>query len=270
MIAGMKRRTFIQCGLGFALAGPLMAAARNEELDTAAKVLADAVAEGKIHAAALYVRHGKSVFSKSFGASKSADDIFLLASISKPMSVAGVMTLYDQGEFELDDMVRKFIPEFTGDGRDEVSIRQLLTHVSGLPDQLPENQQLRQRQAKLSEFVARAIHTPLLFKPGSQYQYSSMAILLATEVARRITGQNILDFVNESVFRPLGMKRSALGLGPFKLEETMRCQVIKANPESGSGDPSAKDWDWNSPYWRKFGSPWGGVHSSALRRRTIL
>jgi CubicO group peptidase (beta-lactamase class C family) len=43
----------------------------------------------------------------------------------------------------------------------------------------------------------------------------------------------------------------------------MRCQAVDAAPESGAGDPSARDWDWNSPYWRDLGAPWGGVHASA-------
>ena len=59
------------------------------------------------------------------------------------------------------------------------------------------------------------------------------------------------------------MKHSALGLGRFPLEATMRCQADGAAPESGAGDPAAKEWDWNSPYWRRLGSPWGGVHASA-------
>lgn len=259
----MKRRTFILGALGATFAAPLLAAVRKEEFDAAAAVLQQATDEGRVHAASMHVRHHTSVYAKTFGASKSADDIFLIASISKPMSVAAVMTLFDDGKFALDDLVKKFIPEFTGDGREKITLRQLLTHVSGLPDQLPENQTLRRRHAKLSEFVEQAIRTPLHFAPGSQYQYSSMAILLATEVARRISGQEILDFVNHSVFKPLDMKHSALGLGSFKLAETMRCQVISANPEAGSGDPSAKNWDWNSPYWRSFGAPWGGVHASA-------
>ncbi len=245
------------------MASPLLAAVRQDKLDAAAAVLASATADGQVDAAALYVRHSDSEFARSFGAAKSVDDIFLLASISKPISVAALMTLYDQGKFGLDDPVKRFVPEFTGDARDKITIRQLLTHVSGLPDQLPENQMLRKRHAPLADFVDVAIRTPLLFEPGSRYSYSSMAILLATEVAHRITGRGILDFVNQTVFPPLGMKRSALGLGRFKLEETIRCQVINANPESGAGDPTAKKWDWNSPYWRKFGAPWGGVHGSA-------
>jgi CubicO group peptidase (beta-lactamase class C family) len=259
----MKRRTFVQCGLATAIGSPLIAAVRRDKLDAAARVLTTATSEGRIHAASLYVRHGEAVFARSFGASKSVDDMFLLASISKPMSAAALMTLHDQGMFQLDDRVIKFIPQFTAEGRDKITIRQLLTHVSGLPDQLPQNQLLRKRQAKLSDFVDAAIRTPLLFQPGSKYKYSSMAILLATEVAHRISGQRILDFVNQAVFPPLKMKHSALGLGRFKLGQVMRCQVINAAQESGAGDPTAKDWDWNSLYWREFGAPWGGVHASS-------
>jgi len=90
-----------------------------------------------------------------------------------------------------------------------------------------------------------------------------MGILLASEVAHRISGAEFIEFIDETIFQPLGMKQSALGLGRFKLEETMRCQVEDAAPESGAGAPSAKEWDWNSPYWRKLGVPWGGAHASA-------
>ena len=139
------------------------------------------------------------------------DDLFVLGSISKPISVAALMTLYDQGRFQLDDPARKFLPEFTGAARDRITVRQLLTHVSGLPDQLPENQALRKRHAPLSEFVARAVRTPLLFEPGSRYEYSSMAILLAAEVARRISGTELPAFIEQAVFRPL--EHEALRLG---------------------------------------------------------
>jgi CubicO group peptidase (beta-lactamase class C family) len=142
-------------------------------------------------------------------------------------------------------------------------MQHLLTHVSGLPDQLPENNELRKKHAGLAEFVEHAIRTPLLFAPGSKYQYSSMAILLATHVAQIISGAGILDFVDRSVLQPLAMKHSALGLGRFTLDDMVPCQTERAARESGGGDPAAKDWDWNSSYWRKLGAPWGGLHASA-------
>jgi CubicO group peptidase (beta-lactamase class C family) len=179
------------------------------------------------------------------------------------MTVAAVMTLYDRQLFALDDPVSQYLPEFAGKGRERVTMRQLLTHCSGLPDQLPENARLRASHAPLSEFVLGALRTPLLFQPGTQYSYSSMGILLAGEVAQRLSGQSIADLVEDSVLRPLKMRHSALGLGTFELDSLVRCQVKDAAAESGSGDASATDWDWNSPYWRKLGAPWGGAHGSA-------
>jgi CubicO group peptidase (beta-lactamase class C family) len=260
----MNRRTLLQYGLGSAWAAPVIAAVQQrDKLEAAADVLTHAVAAGQVDGAVLYVRHRRGVFARCFGAARSADALFLLGSISKPMSAAALMTLYDQGRFRLDDPVRKFLPGFTGGARERVTVQQLLTHISGLPDQLPENDLLRKRHAPLSEFVARAMRAPLLFEPGSRYQYSSMAILLAAEVGRQISGIGFSEFIDAAVFQPLEMKHSALGLGRFPLDATMRCQAENAAPESGAGDPAAREWDWNSPYWRRLGAPWGGVHASA-------
>jgi CubicO group peptidase (beta-lactamase class C family) len=153
--------------------------------------------------------------------------------------------------------------QFVGEQRDEVTMQHLLTHTSGLPDQLPENNELRSTHAALSKFVEHAMRTPLQFLPGSKYQYSSMAILLAARVAERISGTDIRTLVERAVFQPLQMKHSAQGLGRFKLESVVSCQTEHAVPEAGGGDPKAKDWDWNSPWWRQFGAPWGGTHASA-------
>jgi CubicO group peptidase (beta-lactamase class C family) len=260
----MNRRTVLQCGLGTAWTIPIIAAAQQrDKLDIAADVLTDATARGQVNAAVLYVRHRGSVFARPFGVARSTDDLFLLGSLSKPMTSAALMTLHDQGRFQLDDRVRKFLPEFAGSARDQITVRHLLTHLSGLPDQLPENGALRKRHAPLSEFVGRTMRTTLLFEPGSRYEYSSMAILLAAEIAQRIAGTEFPAFIEDSIFRPLEMRHSALGLARFPLEATMRCQVENAAPESGGGDPAAKEWDWNSLYWRQLGAPWGGVHASA-------
>jgi CubicO group peptidase (beta-lactamase class C family) len=107
------------------------------------------------------------------------------------------------------------------------------------------------------------MRTRLDFAPGTRYQYSSMGILLAARVAEVISGTDILRLVDRTVFQPLGMKHSAQGLGRFKLEDMVWCQMKGAAPESGGGDPKAREWDWNSPYWRKLGAPWGGTHASA-------
>jgi CubicO group peptidase (beta-lactamase class C family) len=259
----MNRRIFVQCGLAAALGTPLFAALRQQQLNEAADVLVRATASGQVEAAVLHVTQRETTFTRSFGKAQTDQAMFLLGSISKPICVTALMTLFDRAEFKLDDPLKKFIPLFTGDGRDQVTVQHLLTHVSGLPDQLPENDALRKKHASLLEFVEHAIRTPLNFAPGSRYQYSSIGILLAARIAEIISGANVLTLVDRAVFQPLNMKHSAQGLGRFTLADMIFMQTERAAPESGGGDPTAKDWDWNSPYWRKLGAPWGGTHASA-------
>ena len=258
--AAMGRRDFSARMVGLAATPPLAGLLSRGQLDEAARLVQAQVDAGRLRAAALLVRHVKTTFARAFGEARSPETIFLIASITKPMTAAGVMVLADRGELALQDPVHKFIPEFDDGDRKQVTVEHLLTHTSGLPDMLPENAELRKRHAPLEEFVERAIRTPLLFKPGSKYSYQSMGILLASEIARRITRMPFPKFLGDQVFKPLGMTRTALGLGRFKIAETASCQVEQAAPEGGG--VADADWNWNSPYWRGLGVPWGGAHST--------
>jgi CubicO group peptidase (beta-lactamase class C family) len=265
MPVSIQRRTFFQRAGAASLAAVhvrLHAALTDGNLSAAEQIIEGAVDSGKLKSAVLLVQEGSRRIVRSYGVDP--DAIFLIASITKPMTATGVMVLADRGELKLSDPVMRFIPEFRVGDRREITIKHLLTHTSGLPDQVPENTQLRQRHAPLSEFVKVAIRTPLHFKPGTRYSYQSMGILLASEIVRRITKTEIAPFLAREVFKPLGMKRTALGLGRFKLDEVVRSQTQSAAPESGSGAAAAKNWDWNSQYWRALGAPWGGVHSTAV------
>ena len=259
----MDRRVFLQSTGSLALSATCLAEVQRGELDAASKILEQAAASKQAAAAALHVRRKSEAFSRAFGLAKSPDAMFLLGSISKPICMTALMTLYDRGEFRLEDPAKKFLPKFAGDGRDSVTIRHLLTHTCGLPDQLPRNAELRKKHASLGEFVEQTLQTPLEFRAGERYQYSSMGILLAARIAEVISGTDILTLVDRAVLRPLQMTRSAQGLGRFQIEDFVACQAEGAAPESGAGDPTAKDWNWNSPYWRKLGAPWGGTHASA-------
>src|SRR5205807_8996338 len=138
----------------------------GQRWDDAAEVLERATAK-QVHAAVLHVIQRDESFTRHFGKASSDDAMFLLGSISKPINVTAVMTLFDQEKFQLDDRVKKFLPAFTGDGRDDVTIRHLLTHVSGLPDQLANNNELRKNHAPLVEFAEQTIRTRLDFAPGA-------------------------------------------------------------------------------------------------------
>src|SRR5262245_49268598 len=122
----MQRRTFLGTAFAVASASPLLAALRGERWEDAANVLERATAAKQVDAAVLHVVHKAESSTRHFGKAASDDAMFLLGSISKPINVTAVMTLFDQGEFQLNDRVKKFVPAFTGDGRDDVTIRHLL------------------------------------------------------------------------------------------------------------------------------------------------
>jgi CubicO group peptidase (beta-lactamase class C family) len=240
----MTRRTLL-CGA--------FAAIQRGQIDAAAAKIQAVTASGEVSAAALYVEQGSTRFAKGFGKARSENEVFLLASITKPMTAAGVMVLVERGEIRLEDPVQKYIPEFTGGDRDAVTLRMLLTHTSGLPDMLPENEALRKKHAPLKDFVAGTCKTPLLFRPGTQCKYQSMGILLASEIAERVTRMPFREFLRKEIYAPLGMKATSLGLGGRKIADLAQCQVPNPN----------YDWNWNTPYWRDLGAPWGGAHASA-------
>lgn len=225
--------------------------------------LRDAVSDGMIAAAAVSLWHGDDCQAVTFGEADSPAAPFLIASISKPMTVAALLVLVDRGQVDLQRPVSHYLPEFSGQDRRQCLVWHLLTHVAGLPDQLADNRQLRQRHAPLSDFVAAAMREPLRFAPGTTYGYSSMGTLLASEIAARVVGMPFHQWIEQAVFEPLQMTTASLGLGARDLDALVRCQVDGAAEESGAGAADAAQWDWNSRYWRSFGAPWGGVHASA-------
>lgn len=237
--------------------------ATQRDWNSVTAILDTAVADNTIRAASVFLRVGDEIFEKQFGTAQSNRSAFLLGSITKPMAIAAVMTLYDRGVFDLDDPVVKYLPEFQGERRNQITIRHLLTHTSGLPDQLPDNNHWRRSHASLKQFADQAILLTPRFQPGTQYEYSSMGILLACEMARRHTQQSIPDFVEAKVLQPLQMKDSCLGRKHLDRNDLIAVQTEFAAPEAGGGDPTAKSWDWNSDYWRDLGAPWGGMHASA-------
>ena len=79
-----------------------------------------------------------------------------------------------------------------------------LAHITAMPDMLPENTRLRQAHTPVAGFVERALQTPLLYKPGTDFCYQSMGILLAAEIVERVSGQRLRDFEREEIFAPLG------------------------------------------------------------------
>ncbi|MBM3759429.1 MAG: beta-lactamase family protein [Acidobacteria bacterium] len=223
----------------------------RRELLAAASITLQPTAEQalrKPEAAVLLVRKGKEITLKAFGAAKT-DSKFLIASITKPFTVAAFLWVAERNRIPLTDPVVKYLPGFSSP---TMQLSHLLNHTSGLPDMLPENAELRRRHAPLSEFQKLTLTTLRLFEAGQKYSYSSMAILLASAIASKVDSRPFAKLIDEVVFRPLGMNATMLGKVPG---------AVRSQTEFATGQEPA--WDWNSDYWRGLGAPWGGAHSTA-------
>ena len=182
------------------------------------------------------------------------DDLFLIASLTKPITYLGGMLMVERGLLGLSEPVIERLPEFAPHGKAATLVQHLFTHTSGLPDMLPNNRELRRQQAPLDAFLRHVCEdTAPLFPPGSGFQYQSMGTLVAAELTQRASGLALPELLRRELFAPLGL--NATGLGAAGLDER-RIVRVRTPPDQ---EPS---WDWNSPYWRQLGAPWGGMFST--------
>ena len=186
---------------------------------------------GFMPAAVLHVaRYGKTIAHSAFGRITQApdgppaqqDSIFIIASISKPVTYTALLRLVDEGSVSLSDPVTRFIPEFGGQSstnspdRNAVQIRHICTHTSGLPDMVPNNVLLRRQHAPFETFIEHICKVPLLFAPGTDISYQSAGTALAAEIVQRVRGKPLRQVLAAEVFEPLGMKRHLARLEPGK------------------------------------------------------
>ncbi len=213
--------------------------------------------------AILVGRNGQTVAARRFGRQGPepdaepirADGMFLLASISKPITYLGAMILVERGLLGLTDLVTHYIPEFAAHHKEGTRVQDLFTHTSGLPDMLENNQSLRERHAPLSEFIRGAIRdTVPLFRAGTNLSYQSMGTLVVAELVQRLSGLTIHEFLKREIFDRLGLKST--GLGSQGLE---RARLVRVETPEYQGD---SDFGWNSRYWQELGAPWGGMFST--------
>ena len=145
-----------------------------------------------------------------------ADSVFWIASQSKGITAAAVMMLVDEGKLSLDDPVEKYLPEFKDQkvaaGKEatvararSITIRDLLSHVSGMPFKSEEEKPTLDG-LPLAAAVKTYAKIPLVTQPGAKYQYSNAGINTAARVLEVVSGQSYEDFMDKRLFGPLGMK----------------------------------------------------------------
>lgn len=232
-------------------------------LDRAWALLERWTTERKVLGAGMCVgRRGRIVEPRIFGHRKpgagagplGADSLFLIASITKPVTAMAVMMLVERGLLTLEDRVATFVPRFAAHGKHAVQVRHLLTHTSGLPDMPTDNLKLRQAHKPLSAFIDAICEEKLLFPPGTRVSYQSTGIAMLADIVHQLMGVTLAQFLRKEVFDPLGMGDTSLGWQPAKKE--------RIAPVHLSEEADRADWQWNSPYWLGLGAPWGGMITS--------
>lgn len=240
----------------------------REGLERAYGIIEQAIAEGSLMGAAIQVsRNGMTLEPRCFGrrelnlngAPVEPDTIFLVASVTKPVTATAAMLLVERGKLCLDEPVSSIVPEFGNKGKERILVRHLFTHTSGLPDQLSENQELREKHAPMAEFIRRICGVELLFPPGTNVSYQSCGLAMLSEIVERIEGVPFREFMRKELFNPLGMKDTSLGAQQNKTERISQLNIPSGAFQYGSSDA---DWNWNSSYWWNFGAPWGGMFTT--------
>src|SRR2546429_1423020 len=159
----------------------------------------------------LVARHGKIVWRKAYGARAvepqrepmTLDTIFDLASLTKIVATTtSIMILVEQGKIRLSDPVVQFIPEMKGEGRDAITIEQLMTHVSGFAPDFD----LRERWTGYDEAIKHLYREPLRTPPGTRFVYSDINYIALGEVVHRVSGLMLDEFARRNIFLPLGMR----------------------------------------------------------------
>jgi CubicO group peptidase (beta-lactamase class C family) len=281
----------------------------SQRLDRIGDAIQRSISDGRIAGAVSLVgRHGKIVYFKAFGmadreASKPmrTDNIFRICSMSKPITTAAVMTLYEEGRFTLNEPVSDFIPEFKNmkvldppwpqdktsppgalvDAKRPITIFNLLTHTSGLT--YPWNARLGkayagagvgtgilQQEGSTGDSIKKLASLPLLFQPGDAWEYSLSDDVLGYLV-EKVSGMPYDQFLEERIFKPLGMKDTYFYLPEDKVSRLAAAytyypdkglQLFPSGKVIQEGDFSySSDYPYRGP--RTYFSGGGGLCSTA-------
>ena len=177
-------------------------------------VIHDAIHDGQIPGAVLLVGHnGQVIYRKAFGEralephreAMTVDTIFDIASLTKVVATTtAVMQLVDKGQVRLNDPVAKYLPQFAQGDKEDITVRMLLTHHSGLPEDLELNELWDGRGTAF----AMAFAEKPIYPPGSRFLYSDVNFIVLGALVERVSGQPFDAYCVQHIFAPLGMKHT--------------------------------------------------------------
>jgi uncharacterized protein YbbC (DUF1343 family)/CubicO group peptidase (beta-lactamase class C family) len=186
----------------------------SEKLEGIRSVVEDAISKKETPGAVVLIgHHGRIVYKQAFGhraveprlLPMTTDTIFDMASLTKVMATTpAIMQLFEQGRIRLDDPVTAYWPEFGANGKEHITILELMTHYSGLPPDLD----LKQPWSGYAHAMQRIVDVKPIAPPGTRFIYSDINFETLGELVRRISGEPLDEYCARHVFGPLGMKET--------------------------------------------------------------
>jgi CubicO group peptidase (beta-lactamase class C family) len=174
------------------------------------------VSKGHFMGSVLVARDGRVLLSRGYGKAdlewqilNSPNTKFRLASVSKQFTAACILLLAERGKLKLDDPVSMYVPDAPAAWK-SITIFYLLTHTSGLHDFMsdPGNPDLSYKPTTPEQLLARFRDKPLEFSPGARFKYSNSGYVVLGYVIEKVSRETYAKFVQDNIFRPLGMRDS--------------------------------------------------------------
>jgi CubicO group peptidase (beta-lactamase class C family) len=184
----------------------------RQEMDTFLQAYLDT---GKFIGSALVARGDEVLLSQGYGMANleldvpnTPETVFRLGSLTKQFTAAAILQLQDQGRLNVNDTLGQYLPD--APHADEVTLAQLLSHSSGIPDaaQISEGASYGEalRLARpVDEIISQPAGQSLAFTPGSQYHYCNVCYVMLGRIVEKVSGQPYADYLAEHIFQPAGM-----------------------------------------------------------------
>ncbi|WP_373331359.1 serine hydrolase domain-containing protein [Salmonirosea aquatica] len=204
------------------LATPVLAQSRPARLDS---LFSKLHRQGNFNGNVLIAEKGTPVFEKSYGIADEQShrmldpgSVFELASLSKQFTAMAIVLLQKQGKLAYDDPMASYLPELAH--YDRITIRHLLHHTSGLPNYADyfiahwDKSRFATNQDVIEAFGR--VQPPVLFQPDEKFNYSNTGYVLLGSIIERVSGQPYAGFLDQKIFKPLGMNHSLVYQGKYK------------------------------------------------------
>ncbi len=232
----------------FTLAAPRLCAQvfRPDKLAEMDADINAAIASNRCPGGVLWLERNGTVYEKAYGERSlvpdrepmTEDTIFDMASLTKvEATTPAIMILIERGQVKLDAPVCTYIPEFTGGGKELVTVRELLTHTSGLPPDIETATDWHGWDTAVKMACAVKLDAP----PGTVYKYSDINFFMLGEIVQRVSKMPLQDFVQKEIYVPLKMTDTGYLPPKSKLSRIAPTEVVNGQPWHGVvHDPTAR------------------------------